>query len=276
MTTPSIALALGAGGARGLAHIHALEALDELGIQPIQLSGTSMGSIMAAAYGSGMSGADIREFACRRFEMSTQLLSSLWRLRPDSVLDYLSADGPRIGELDTEKVMDVFLPADFPDNFSQLKIPTQVVATNYYDQSAQVFSTGLLKPALAASSSIPAIFRAQRLDGKIYVDGGLTNPLPFDILQADIIVAIDVADGSRGDPSVRPGKIDSLYTSSQTMQRSITEVMARAHRVDVLLRPDIGKYRVLDFVSAKKIIDYTTPFKDEVKRAITAAIDECS
>lgn len=273
MTTPSIALALGAGGVRGLAHIHVFEALDELGIQPKQLSGTSMGSIMAAAYGSGMSGSQIREFVQQRFEVGTDLLSNLWRLRPDSLLDFLSADGPRIGELDIEKVIDVFMPSDFPDDFSQLKIPTSVVATNYYNQSAKVFSSGALIPALAASSAIPAIFRAQKIQDEIYVDGGLTNPVPFDVLDADIIIGVDVAGGSNGKPGVRPGKFDSLYTSSQTLQRSITRSMAHANRVDVLLRPDIGGYRVLDFAHAKKIIEYTSPLKDEVKRVVTTAID---
>ncbi|MFD0916956.1 patatin-like phospholipase family protein [Pseudahrensia aquimaris] len=274
MTEPTIALALGAGGARGLAHIHALAALDELGLKPVALAGTSIGSIMAAAYASGMRAAEIETFAKDRFRIGTDLLSDIWRLRPGSFAEFMKAGGPRLGELNVEKIVDVFLPAAIPATFEQLAIPLTAVATDYYAHSPAVFSAGPLKPALAASAAVPAVFNSVIVDGTVYVDGGITNPVPFDQLagKADIVIGIDVAGGPEGTPGKRPSKIDVLYASSQLMQRSIAKAMAQNYQVDIFLRPDVGRFRVLDFGKSIAILKHTRPFRDELKSAIEAAI----
>ena len=93
MSEKIVALALGAGGARGLAHIHALMALDDLGIRPVALSGTSIGSIMAVAYGSGMSGADIQDFALEKFQVGPALLTDLWKIRAGSLREFFEETG---------------------------------------------------------------------------------------------------------------------------------------------------------------------------------------
>jgi NTE family protein len=85
MAQPTIALALGAGGARGIAHIHVLEACDEMGITPIAISGASFGAIIGAGYASGLSGRQIKEYILERFQNRASLLADLWKLRPESM-----------------------------------------------------------------------------------------------------------------------------------------------------------------------------------------------
>ncbi len=275
MTDPTVAIALGAGGARGIAHVHALEALDDLGIKPIAISGTSIGAIMGAGYASGMTGGDIRAYVDQLFSNRRQLLGRLFKIRPDSVRQFLDDGGLRLGEINIERVLDVFLPPSIPDSFSELAIPLRVVATDYYDNSARFFSDGPLRPTLAASAAMPAVFLPVIIDGRVFIDGGTTNPAPFDNLGelADIVVAIDVSGSPRGTPGKRPGKIDVVYAASQLMQQSIVRAKAESHRVDILLRPNVEDFRVLDFLKTSHVLDQSAPLKDDLKRALTAAIE---
>lgn len=274
MADPTIALALGAGGARGLAHIHVLEALDDLGIRPVALAGTSIGSIMAAGYASGMSGADINAYTRERFRNRIKLLGDLWRTRPSAVPAFLREGGPRVGEINIERVLDIFLPSQIAADFAHLKIPTQIVATDYYGHRDHVFSRGPLRIALAASAAIPAVFRPIVAHGRILIDGGMTNPTPFDLLEgkADIVVAIDVCGGPNGDATKRPSKIDVMYAASQLMQLTITRVKAENHQLDLYIRPDVGRVRVLDFLKTQSILDMTSPLREDVKRKIDHAM----
>jgi len=275
MTSPTFAVAFGAGGARGLVHIHALMAFDELGVKPAAVSGTSIGSLMASAYASGMTGKEVYEFAEERFAVGQELLLDLWSLRPGSLREYLQNGGPRVGEFNIEKIMDVFLPDQLPSNIEDLAIETSIVATDYLGQTDKAFTSGPLHQAVAASSAIPAVFRPVIIDGDVYIDGGTTNPVPFDILagKASIIIGIDVAGGPEGTKGVRPSKIDVLYASSQLMQQSIASAKAEAHQVDIFSRPNIGGYRVLDFYKSQEILEATAPFKEEIKMALGMALE---
>ena len=89
LSVPSIALALGGGGARGIAHIHVFEALDELGLKPVAIAGTSIGAVMGAGYAAGMSGAAIRDYTLKTFRHRQELLAKLWQLRPESLNAFL-------------------------------------------------------------------------------------------------------------------------------------------------------------------------------------------
>ena len=98
-----IALALGAGGARGLAHIHALRAFDDLGVRPCAISGTSIGALIGAAYAAGMSGAEIEVYVRESFTNHSQLIAKAMKLRPDSIASFLADGGPRLGELNLKE-----------------------------------------------------------------------------------------------------------------------------------------------------------------------------
>lgn len=273
MATPTVAIALGAGGARGLAHVHALEALDDLGIVPAAMSGTSMGAIMGAGYASGLSGEEIHDYVRERFKRRFKLLADLWRTRPDTVRNFISEGGPRVGEINIERVLDIFLPDAVARDFADLRTPFQVVTTDYYDHCEKIFSTGALRPALAASAAIPAVFRPPVIDGTVLIDGGMTNPVPFDLLgdKADIVVAVDTCGGPRGSRGRRPRKIDVVYASSQLLQLSITREKRRHHRLDIYMRADVAQFRVLDFHKTKDILDATAPLREELKRKLDAA-----
>lgn len=279
MTQPTIGIALGAGGARGLVHIHILQALDELGITPICMSGTSIGAIMSAGYASGLSAKEIEDYTRNRFADRWKLLADLWKLRPDSVKNFMNDGGPRLGEINIERVLDLFLPPNVCDDFDDLKIPLQIVATDYYGHCDKVFSQGLLRPAIAASAAIPAVFLPVNINGTVLIDGGMTNPTPFDLLKgkADIIVAIDVAGGpddeSGKNSSKKPSKIDVMYASPQLMQLTITNEKAKTNQLDLLVRPEMGKIRALDFIKTKQILDSTKSLKDTFKRDLTIAMD---
>ena len=275
MSKPTFAVAFGAGGARGLAHVHALLAFDELGVRPSAVSGSSMGSLIAVATASGMSGKEVLEFAEERFELSYELLADTLRLRPASLSEFFSDGGLRLGELNVERIMDVFLPKNLPETLDELQIETSIVATDYFHQSDRSFTTGNLRQAVAASSAIPAVFRPVKIAEDIYIDGGITNPVPVNVLagKAKTLIGIDVAGGVTAKRGVRPGKVEVLYASSQIMQRSIASAMAQHHDVDIFMRPKIGGYKVLDFLKSKEILKATAPFKEEIKAALGTALE---
>lgn len=268
MTQPTIGLALGAGGARGLVHIHILQALDELGITPACMSGTSIGAIMSASYASGLNAREIEEYTRERFADRWKLLADLWKLRPDSVKNFMADGGPRLGEINIERVLDLFLPPNVCNDFTDLKIPVQIVATDYYGHCDKVFNSGPLRPAIAASAAMPAVFLPVKIDNTVLVDGGMTNPTPFDLLkdQADIIIAVDVAGGPEGESGMRPSKIDVMYATPQLMQLTITNEKAKTNQLDILVRPEMGKIRALDFIKTDEILDTTIALKDNFKR----------
>ena len=153
MSGPTIGLALGGGGARGFAHIHALEAFDDLGLRPNVVAGTSMGAIVGAAYAAGMSGADVLDFAQERFRNRLRLTADLLRMKPENARQFLDHGGLRLGEINVERVITVLLPRSFPTDFRHLVTPLKVIATDFHDRSEHVFESGPLIPALAASSA---------------------------------------------------------------------------------------------------------------------------
>ena len=272
-TTPTIALALGAGGARGFAHLHALMALDDLGIRPIAIAGTSIGSIIGAGYASGMSGKEISEFMLNTLGRRAEVAARLWKLRPKG-LGGVREGFNGLGRVDIESLLKVFLPESLPKNFEALKTPLFVVATDYYGQQPTIFKSGTLLPALASSAAIPAVFRPIMHEGRILIDGGITNPVPFDVVAglADITIAIDVVGGPVGLASRLPTPIDLLFGSTQLLMQAIIKEKLEIHTPEIFLRPNVDKFRVLDFLKVKEILNQTKSFRDDVKRAVDVAM----
>ncbi|MCA1489504.1 patatin-like phospholipase family protein [Sinorhizobium alkalisoli] len=270
---PTVALALGGGGARGLAHIHVIEALDEMGIRPVAIAGSSIGALMGAAMAAGMTGREIREHALSTVGHRGEVLNRLWQLRPSSLSEAM-ANGFRFGQLNIERVLKAFLPEAIPGRFSELVIPLKVLVTDYYGQTERVCDGGDLRKALAASCALPAVFMPVKIDGRVMIDGGIYNPIPFDHLRqaADIVVAVDVVGGPDGDGKTIPSRIDSLFGASQLMMQSIIAMKMKAGAPDLLLRPDVGRFRVLDFLRAQEVLAATMPAKDQMKRALSDRI----
>ncbi|MGV8936206.1 MAG: patatin-like phospholipase family protein [Allorhizobium sp.] len=269
---PTVAIALGAGGARGFAHIHVISALNEMGIVPVAISGSSIGAIMGAGMAAGMSGAEIGEYAVDTVGRRGPIANRLWSLRPASMRDVFG--GLRIGHFDLERILKAFLPDGIPADFAALKIPLQVMVTDYYGQSGLAVTEGNLIQALAASAAIPALFMPVRVGGRVMIDGGIVNPVPYEALTdlADIVIGVDVVGGPGGDGSTMPNRIDSLFGSSQLMMQAQISLKLKLATPDIFLRPAVNGFGVLDFLKAREIIKATAGIKDELKRALDARL----
>ena len=270
---PTFALALGGGGARGLAHIHVIEALDEIGIRPVAIAGSSIGAIMGAGMAAGMTGREIHDYARSVFSRRAEVASRMWKARPTSFGEMM-AGGFRVGQFNIERVMKAFLPAALPATFEELQIPLKVTATDFFGHKLAVFETGELNSALAASAAIPAVFRPVRRDGMLLIDGGIYNPVPFDLIEgtADITIAIDVVGAPTDGRRLRPNSVELIFGASQLMMQSITAMMLSRRRPDIFLRPPVSRFRVLDFLKVEAVLAETASLKDELKRAIDIAI----
>jgi NTE family protein len=266
---PTVAIAFGGGGARGLAHIHVIEALDELGIRPVAISGASIGAIMGTGMAAGMSGEAIREHALMTVGNKTAVVSRIWGLRPQTVRDAV-AKGIRIGQFNLERILKAFLPAGLPDRFEDLPIPMNVITTDYYGQSEVIIGEGALFPALAASSSIPAVFMPVRLHGRVMIDGGISNPVPYECLMdiADIVIGVDVVGAPEGDGTHIPNRMESIFGSGQLMMQTAITLKLKLQPPHIFLRPAVGRTGVMDFLKAREVLAMSAGVKDELKRAL--------
>lgn len=266
---PTVAVALGGGGARGLAHIHVIEVLDELGIRPVLISGASIGAVMGAAMAAGMTGREIREHTLAAIGHPSRIMNRLWSLRPTRFSDVV-AGGFRVGQFNLERILKVFLPETLPETFEDLSIPLKVVTADYYAQCECVCDSGPLFPAIAASAALPAVFRPVVISGRVMIDGGLWNPVPFDHLlgKAGITIGVDVIGRPPAGTADVPNSIDSLYGATQLTMRSIVTLKLEKGAPDIFLRPDVGRFRVLDFVKAEEVLAASAGIRDELKRAL--------
>ncbi len=274
-TAPRIGLALGGGGARGLAHILAVQVFDEMGLRPALIAGSSIGALIGAAYASQLSAAEIRAYVLELFGNKREVLRRLFRAKPRQLIDLFELSPVSQAQITPEGLLEMFLPRQISREFRFLRIPLLVTATDYYDRKLVVFDQGPLFPALAASIALPTVFRPQVIGGRVLVDGGIVNPLPFDLLQGqcDITVAIDVTGGPvEEEHNEIPGFIDASFGASQIMQHAIIDAKLKNDQPDILLRPKVDGYRVLEFFKPEEIINDALPMKEELRSALEAKI----
>jgi NTE family protein len=270
---PTIGLALGAGGARGFAHIPVLEVFDELGIKPALIAGSSMGAILGAGYAAGMSGRDIRDYTLQLADNRGLVLNRFWGMRPANIREL---GGFRLGQFNLPRLLRAFLPPEIPETFAELRLPLTVIATDYYGQCELVRTEGDLYEALSASAAIPALFAPVTIDGRLMIDGGIFNPVPYDHLvgKVDIMVAIDVIGAPEGDGSLMPNRIDSLFGASQLMMQSHIALKMKICRPDIYIRPEVNSYKVLDFFKARQILELCDRLKEPLKRDLSARMED--
>ena len=269
-----IAVALGAGGARGLGHILVVEAMDDLGLRPAAISGASMGAVVGAAWAAGVPGREMRAHVQSLVRNRADLMARVLRARVGRFTDIFSGLGNPV-LLDGERILDLFWPKAVPDRFEQLQTPFHAVATDFFGRENRIFDVGPLAPAVAASMAIPGLFRAVEIEGKVYVDGGVTDPLPYRCLLGNgaYVVACDVTGGPIMADRTSPSPFEAMFGAAQIMQGAITAQMLKANQPHALLRPDLDRFRVLDFFSAAQIFAAAEPIKDEIKRAVERAIE---
>jgi NTE family protein len=273
-SSPSVAIALGGGGARGIAHIAILEALDELGVKPVALSGTSIGAIIGAAYASGIEAKDLRAHTLVVMRKRSEIMSKLLKARVGRFTDLVLRGLGNPMLLDAEIFLDLFWPDTMPKRFEDLAIPLQVVTTDFHNRCEAVFSTGLLAPAVAGSMAIPGLIKPVEAEGRVLIDGGAVNPLPYDLLfdAADIVVAVDVTFGGVRDRR-NPTPFSAMFGAAQIMQGAITAQKLRLRAPDILVRPMVEQFRVLEFLRPAQILRATEPAKDYLKRKLAARFE---
>jgi NTE family protein len=267
----SVALALGGGGARGLAHIAVFETLDEMGIRPTAIAGTSIGALLGAAYASGMSGRQIRKHVTALANDRSGLFRKLLAVRAGGSIGSLIASGFRTATLiDAEKFCVQFLPDAVPEDFEALAIPLTVIASDLYARRQAAISKGPLKAAVAASMAIPGLSRPVLLDGRVMVDGGATNPLPFDRLRdkADIVIAVDVAGPPAQSRTEMPSAMEAYLATILVMAETIIEEKLQHSAPEITLRPNVGVFRTLDFLRVSAILRAAEPTKTELREKL--------
>lgn len=270
------ALVLGGGGAKGLAHIVVIEALDELGIRAREVAGTSIGAIVGACYCAGMSGAEMRDYALGVLRMKPDVLRALFAARVGRFSDMLRGGLTNPVLVDAEKLLAAFLPPVVPETFESLVTPLTVVATDYYARVDVGFTDGPLVPAVAASMAIPGAIRPVRHRGHVLIDGGTINPVPVDRVTAAVTLAVDVLSESgteRQIDDVIPEPWDAMFGSVTLMMQVLSAIRLAEHRPTIHLRPPVDAFRVLDFLRAGEIMTACEPVKDEVKRRVTLALE---
>ena len=271
---PRIGIALGGGSARGLTHIPFIEAMDELGLKPSTIAGTSIGALIGAGWANGMSGKELREHALKVLGPMRIIAGRLWGAQVRN-LGGLFQNGFNM-QLDAMRVVDAFLPDPFPDDFKDLKVPFYVVATDFQSWHQAVFNSGLLRPTIAGSIAIPSFFRPVKYANHLLVDGGVVNPLPLDQAAADcdILVGIDV----NGDPSEKISKVDYRaldvwFGSAQIMMHSLTAHMMAAYPPDVYARPHVSSFGAMEFWRVREIIEAADKDKDNFKRHLSQKVE---
>src|SRR5262249_11647861 len=167
-----------------------------------------------------------------------------------------------------------FLPDKVPEDFAALEIPLTVIASDLYRRAQVAFSSGPLRPALAASIALPTLAQPVVIDGRVLIDGGATNPLPFDTLRgrADVLVAADIS----GEPTEArndiPNPWECLFTTVLVMGHAITSEKLKHVAPDLMIRPKVGSFRTLDFLQASAILRAAEPAKAEIKERLAALL----
>jgi NTE family protein len=270
----SFALALGGGGARGLAHVAVFEALDQLGQKPVAIAGSSMGALLGAAYAAGMPGREIRRFILALVHDRAEVFRRLIASRAGASAKLFNV-GFGVPPLDAEKFCQQFLPSAVPDDFGMLAVPLIVVASDLNRRREVAFSAGPLKPALAASIAVPTLMRPVVIEDTILIDGAATNPLPFDRLRrhADVVVAVDLSGAAAPERRDVPNAWDSLLAMLSIMGGAITAEKVRHDPPDLMVQPKVGAFRALDFLQASAILRAAHPVKAELKEKLSALIE---
>jgi len=263
-----VGLALGGGGARGLAHVIVLEAFDELGVRPDIIAGTSIGAIFGACYCAGMSGKDIREYCVSLFSNRTRVIRRVMNGKTGKLFALWTPRRPAM--FDPIVLLRALMPEEVDCTFADLRIPLKVMTSDFYTQSEFVIETGDVLPAVAASSALPGLLKPVRIAGRILIDGGFVNPMPFDILRngCDYTVAVDVSASPEYGRTEMPSALEAIIGSTQITLNSIQAEKLRAGAPDALIRPDVCQYNVLDFFKIETILEESEPVRDEVKHAL--------
>jgi NTE family protein len=268
-----IGLALGGGGVRAMAHVPILEAMDHSGLKISALAGTSMGAILGALYASGLTGEAIRQ-KIRRQAGLDGLKQKTFAGKSSLLLQWLKMvkfDSGRGGLLRADGFLTFLLDEIRDTTFEDLKIPLQVVTADFWTGEEVVFSSGPLLPALEASMAIPGIFSPVSFGGRVLIDGGMVNNVPYDRLTdgCDITIAIDVTPRRHPGKRQRPTLVESILGMYDIL---IDTAMARKltnSSPSIYFRPGLDNVMTLDFSKITSVWAQTEPAMGDLMKQIS-------
>mgnify|MGYP001209085356 CR=1 FL=1 len=272
-----IGVALGGGGVRGLAHVLALEAIDAEGIKPAALAGTSMGAIIGALYAAGHSGATIKAGIRRHLVSRGDGLKEVLAKRSDLLkwLRLVSIETGRGGLLRPDGFLAYLFDEIGVVTFEELCIPLRVVATDFWTGEQVVFSSGDLLTAVKASMAIPGIFAPVVKDGRVLVDGGVVNNVPYDTLAdlCDRTIAVDVSPLRRPHGQALPNAVDALVGMFDILADRVTALKMAANPPALYLRPPIERVQPLEFDKIERVFTQAEPcmagFRADIARLLS-------
>jgi len=271
-----IGIALGGGGAKGLAHIPILEVFEELGIRPACVAGTSVGAILGVLYCSGIPPSQTR---CELTEVSLsgeeRLRDLLGKREILKWLDFARFQFDRSALLRSDRVMDILFSDLGPRRFEDLHTPLKVVATDFWAREPVVLDRGELIPALKASMAVPGVFPPVEIEGRLLVDGGMVNPIPYDLLprDCDITIAVDVAGRRTSSSDEIPSMVDLVFNAFQIAARSIVQEKLSRVKPDLYVEPDIEDIRLLEFYKAAQVFRQAQTAKEKFKRELERTLE---
>ncbi|SFL87702.1 patatin-like phospholipase family protein [Pelosinus propionicus] len=226
---PKIGVVLGSGGLRGLAHIGVLKILEREKIPIDYIAGCSIGSLIGALYCSGHTPEIILQLAKH--------------LKPRHWMDFMIS---KMGIVSGDKVLEIIHLLTKGKNFSDLRIPLAIVATDIKQGKEIIFTEGNVAVAVRASTSVPGFFVPFILGDMLLVDGAVLNPTPIDIVRkmgADIVIAVDLAHA--GTICNITNILDVIIQSIDIMERELFKY--RQHNWDILIRPDVAHIQPSSF-----------------------------
>ena len=182
------------------------------------------------------------------------------------------------GVLDSKRFMDFLRSKIEARRFSDLRIPLEVVATDYWSGKTVVLREGDLFEALAASSAVPGLFPPVGRGDQLLIDGGTSNPLPADLLSGrhPLVVAIDVSGTRERSEDGQAGLTELLFQTFGLMQQSLIASQLEMSPPDVYIKPDISGVRLLHFNRIEEVMEESEPAADALREALEAALERRS
>jgi NTE family protein len=178
--------------------------------------------------------------------------------------------------IDNVTLFEMILPDILHCDFAALRRSFVAVAADLYAIEQVILDRGPLIPALAASCALPAWARPVVIDGRVLIDGGYVNPIPFDVVMdpARITIAVDVTGDPQRRPDARlPGPLEAMTGAAQLLFHSVTREKLKASPPDILIRPDVGRFGAFDFFKIDEILGAAAPCKDALKRLLAQRLD---
>lgn len=243
---PKIGLALGGGGARGFAHLGVVKALRELNIPIFCVAGTSIGSIAGGIIASDM------------FQQAINWSHDPdWLKLPPLFLKLHLPWRSILASGKIESLLESLIPAK---TFTDLVMPFAAVATDLFSGETVVMRSGDVHAAIRASMAIPGIFEPVQKDGRILVDGGVTNPVPVDVCRqmgAEKVIAVNINSSTRSKEPPPLSKLNIATIVDQTFTihcDNLAREMFARERPECVLSPPIGNIMMFDFRGSDKLI----------------------